>query len=793
MIDFDFTGASYTHNQRFDFSVGNLTTGTADGVLALNGQATVQLETYCAASADLPLTGTATGVLGTVIVFDCTDAVYSDNQLFNFGTNTLTAIAVGVLALSGSAASEFKTHLIATAHADLTLNGTASCASIVNLCTAHADLVLSGGSVAEYDFAVKRYLTACVFSNTQDGSRLITSRLSNQQAAIKCEIAALSMTGNAVQTMQSLHAVQNQPLTLSSDAQLVRQDGFAVCEPVSSLTNVVNTLTASLLDAKQQGAALDTSLTSVQDVVFFKLHTLNLVGHQASLAVYRVLRDSTITQVMDDNQAFTFDNSYTDNTLFEFSHDELSVLCERVAQGLLTASINAPSERPKRYLRNACFIPKNASYPLHGKTKKIAGIRPPPILPTTDHQILTIPTRATYTMQHSILVKLLPDNTEIQLSKISLSYDVDGYAWIFSATLANKADVSLFNMADFDAVQLSITVDGYTWLVLVEEIPEKKSFGKTDIQLTGRSIAALLGEPWMPVDSFTAGSDMTVQQIADALIPFDWTIDWQYPTWLVPANCFSYTQQSPIQALKGIANSIGAVLVPVRDSKTLRIQPRYPVLPWHYDLTGITPDLIIPDSAIESIGIKSRTTSPINGVYVHGTTATGILARCVLSGTAGEVLAPTESNPLITNVIGARALAERILASKVTPPSVSSVTTFLGGDFPLVNIGALVAVNNEKATVTGNAINVEFGKVRQTLTFGENSTNLYARLIGMLPKSPLLVGTIVSLYEDNAIVSLIGSGVVTVRGTGIVGQNYYIRNGLIESAAPNLNAVEIVI
>jgi hypothetical protein len=271
--------------------------------------------------------------------------------------------------------------------------------------------------------------------------------------------------------------------------------------------------------------------------------------------------------------------------------------------------------------------------------------------------------------------------------------------------------------------------------VLVEEIPEKKSFGKTDIQLTGRSIAALLGEPWTPLNSYLQGSDMTVQQIADAQIPFDWTIDWQCPTWLVPANNFSYTQQSPIQVLKTIANYMGAVLYPVPDSKTLRVQPRYPVLPWNYNLAGIAPDLVIPDAAIESISLKSRTTSPINGVYIHGTTTTGILARCVLAGTAGDVLAPTESNPLITDVIAARALSERVLSSKYTQPGVSSVTTFLGGDFPLASIGALVSVNNEKATVSGIAIEVEFGKVRQTLTFGENTNNIYAKLLRTMPAS----------------------------------------------------------
>jgi hypothetical protein len=395
-------------------------------------------------------------------------------------------------------------------------------------------------------------------------------------------------------------------------------------------------------------------------------------------------------------------------------------------------------------------------------------------------------------MQHTILVKILPDNTEVQLSKISLSYDVESYSWQFSGTLANKADLAKFNMQSFDPVQLSITIDGHTWRVLVEKVPEKKSFGKTEIQLSGRSLSALLGEPWQLQSSYTAGSDMTVQQIANALIPYDWTIDWQCPTWLIPANTYSYAQQTKLQALKTLVNNIGAVLVPIRNDKVLRVQPRYPILPWHYNDSGITPDLVIPDAAIESINLESRMQSPVNGVYVHGGN-NGVLAWCRLNGTAGDVLAPTESNVLITDVTGARLLGERILAGRATQPVTSSVTTFLGGDFPLAEVGQLLAVNNERAIINGVSVDVEFGKIRQTITVGEQTTNAYAKLLDLLPKQPLLVGTLVSTYDDVSILTLIDGGVVTVRGTGTVGQNYYVRNGLIESQAPNLTASEIVI
>jgi hypothetical protein len=44
-----------------------------------------------------------------------------------------------------------------------------------------------------------------------------------------------------------------------------------------------------------------------------------------------------------------------------------------------------------------------------------------------------------------------------------------------------------------------------------------------------------------------------------------------------------------------------------------------------------------------------------------------------------------------------------------------------------------------------------------------------------------------------SVLTLLDGGVITARGTGVAGLNYYVRNGLIESAAPNLASSEIVI
>jgi hypothetical protein len=216
-------------------------------------------------------------------------------------------------------------------------------------------------------------------------------------------------------------------------------------------------------------------------------------------------------------------------------------------------------------------------------------------------------------------------------------------------------------------------------------------------------------------------------------------------------------------------------------------------LPWQFHDAGITPNLIIPESAIITVNTQSRTQSPINAVYVHGGQNGGVLALCRLNGTAGDVLAPTSSNNLITDVTAARVLGERILAGMATQPIISGFSLPLGGDFALASVGWLVDVMNERAIINSVAISVEFGKVSQSIGIGENTNNAYSKLMHLLPSQPLLVGTVAAVSGDIAILTLLDGGVITARGAGTVGSNYYVRNGLIESAAPNLRQEEIVI
>jgi hypothetical protein len=73
-------------------------------------------------------------------------------------------------------------------------------------------------------------------------------------------------------------------------------------------------------------------------------------------------------------------------------------------------------------------------------------------------------------------------------------------------------------------------------------------------------------------------------------------------------------------------------------------------------------------------------------------------------------------------------------------------------------------------------------------------TNLYRALRELLPEAPLLVATVISVHasEGTSTVQYPGGNQQRVRGTGFVAPSQvFVRNGIIENAAPALTALTI--
>lgn len=69
------------------------------------------------------------------------------------------------------------------------------------------------------------------------------------------------------------------------------------------------------------------------------------------------------------------------------------------------------------------------------------------------------------------------------------------------------------------------------------------------------------------------------------------------------------------------------------------------------------------------------------------------------------------------------------------------------------------------------------------------STNLFAAFIELLPSYPLQVATITAIEGEVARLALPGGGVLTARGAGAVGDQVFVRDGVIEAQAPAMPTV----
>lgn len=71
--------------------------------------------------------------------------------------------------------------------------------------------------------------------------------------------------------------------------------------------------------------------------------------------------------------------------------------------------------------------------------------------------------------------------------------------------------------------------------------------------------------------------------------------------------------------------------------------------------------------------------------------------------------------------------------------------------------------------------------------------NIYRQFLDLIPARPLQVGTVTAVSGDQCTVELPGGGLLQARGTAAVADQVFVRDGVIEGAAPALTVVEIEI
>ncbi len=334
-----------------------------------------------------------------------------------------------------------------------------------------------------------------------------------------------------------------------------------------------------------------------------------------------------------------------------------------------------------------------------------------------------IPVLEVYMSMHQISAVLLPSLEPVVLSDVIIDSDDGSFGWSLSASGPEHLLEQLAPVGGLPA-RIRVTIDGFDWVFAVERIGRTRSFGRHRCAIQGRSTTALLGEPYMPQQSWLGTSLQTAQQLVAGALEFTGTaLDWGIVDWLVPAGAWSITG-TPLQAALRVADSVGAVVRSHRTDQQLVFAPRYPVLPWEWD--AAVPDVQMPADIITTDGLDPDPRPAYNAVYVSGQ-AQGVLGHVRRAGTAGDLLAPQVTDALITHADAARQRGIAVLGAAGNKLAHRMTLPFLtGGTNPgPVLPGYLIEVadigHTWRGLVRGISIKASMPVVRQTINVERNA------------------------------------------------------------------------
>jgi hypothetical protein len=276
---------------------------------------------------------------------------------------------------------------------------------------------------------------------------------------------------------------------------------------------------------------------------------------------------------------------------------------------------------------------------------------------------VVVPIRSVYVVLNNVTLRRVVGDIQLPTLSLSMSIDVDSWTWGFNATLPGSSLVDV-QPDDDGPVELEASINGTVYRLLAERISRERQFNNSTIRVSGRGKSAYLANPYSPVQTFGNPTlARTAQQLmADVLTfngsPIGWDIDWQIDDWLVPTGAFSM-QGTYIDGLNAIAGAAGAYLQPHPTDQTMLVLPRYILAPWDWGL--VTADFLLPSSVATQEGIDWIEKPSYNRVFVSGTSQ-GVLGQVTRTGTAGELIAPMVTDPLITQGAAARQRGTSILS-----------------------------------------------------------------------------------------------------------------------------------
>ena len=338
--------------------------------------------------------------------------------------------------------------------------------------------------------------------------------------------------------------------------------------------------------------------------------------------------------------------------------------------------------------------------------------------------------REVYLIMNSVNVKSLPNNEPLAVADIKIDLDEDSYSWKISASVLNQQSVNLMKPDANGYKEIEVSINGHVWIFFITVWQCSRSVSKNKLdkkyQVTGYSRTQYLGQPYAPKRTKSIGNTTAVQAATAELAGTGFTLNWNVadlPDWVMPESVFSYQELTPLQVIKRLANTVGAVVLPAMAADELTIIPRDRIAPWDMELATI--DRTIHENQILSEGGTLQSRTKINAVRVSGEQQ-GVDMNVVRQGTSGDVagsdvvdgwLSASEANESRGRaVIAASGNVEINTLELAVPETASQPGLLLPGLY--VEVQHNEASNNYRAKVASVSISVPgrgLVKVRQSV------------------------------------------------------------------------------
>lgn len=268
-----------------------------------------------------------------------------------------------------------------------------------------------------------------------------------------------------------------------------------------------------------------------------------------------------------------------------------------------------------------------------------------------DDCIPSIPNRNGWYILNSLSVTRLDNGEKINVLDGNYSTDRSRWCWSYSLTVP-ASEITKLEPISGQPVILRIMVNGFEHHMMLENHSRSRRFAQETYSLSGRSQTALLDAPYAPTRSFLQENERTARQLCQAeldRVNSSIQLNWQLIdelSWILPINSLSYSNLTPITAIKLIVESAGGFIYSEKNSNILTIKPKYKKTFW--DSIAIADyDRLIPMSLTKDQSTDYELYPDYNGITLSND-QTGLTGQVKRTGTSADTLLETVNSPLFT-------------------------------------------------------------------------------------------------------------------------------------------------